>query len=396
MKTCAICGGRVEDRHAICSACVEKANDVDVYGLVEDALGAPKHDSSKWVTWLCPFHSEKRDGAFHVDKQRNFYHCFACGKNGGAISWMMKYGGLSFVDSVKALLGVSTASNLNPKPRKVRKAPVPKTPEWLLSGENYVNQWASSKYVMDAWARYKNVPEEIIKARRYGWGRLPEYSSHCDQQRLIVPFISGGRVIGVRARLLDVTREKCPHRRDDICERLSHKGKKYKCAKWLSPKMPNMPLYNGARLLPQDATDKRARGLFLCDRIDSASARGAILHIVENPVDADLFEYRFRDAVGVDLLAVATCGVTVWRDEWTKSLDEISPLQIQVVYDNDMAGNGNTREAREAYERKYAGTGRKPPMCGLKLVQRLRGHGLPAYLFNWSGAEAGADVGSYL
>lgn len=51
---------------------------------------------------LCPFHSEKSP-SFTVSPAKQFYHCFGCGKNGNAISFLMDFAGLGFVDAVKDL-----------------------------------------------------------------------------------------------------------------------------------------------------------------------------------------------------------------------------------------------------------------------------------------------------
>jgi len=51
---------------------------------------------------LCPFHGEKSP-SFSVSPTKQFYHCFGCGKNGNAISFLMDHGGMSFVEAVKDL-----------------------------------------------------------------------------------------------------------------------------------------------------------------------------------------------------------------------------------------------------------------------------------------------------
>jgi DNA primase len=53
---------------------------------------------------LCPFHGEKSP-SFSVSPTKQFYHCFGCGKNGNAISFLMDHGGMSFVEAVKDLAG---------------------------------------------------------------------------------------------------------------------------------------------------------------------------------------------------------------------------------------------------------------------------------------------------
>ena len=52
----------------------------------------------------CPFHSEKSP-SFTVSQTKQFYHCFGCGAHGTAISFLMEYQGMGFVDAVKDLAG---------------------------------------------------------------------------------------------------------------------------------------------------------------------------------------------------------------------------------------------------------------------------------------------------
>ncbi|OYT92012.1 MAG: DNA primase [Burkholderiales bacterium PBB3] len=51
---------------------------------------------------LCPFHGEKSP-SFSVSPAKQFYHCFGCGKNGNAISFLMDHAGMNFVEAVKDL-----------------------------------------------------------------------------------------------------------------------------------------------------------------------------------------------------------------------------------------------------------------------------------------------------
>jgi len=51
---------------------------------------------------LCPFHGEKSP-SFSVSPTKQFYHCFGCGKNGNAISFLMDHAGMSFIEAVQDL-----------------------------------------------------------------------------------------------------------------------------------------------------------------------------------------------------------------------------------------------------------------------------------------------------
>ncbi|NTS78148.1 DNA primase [Catenovulum sp. SM1970] len=52
----------------------------------------------------CPFHNEKTP-SFTVAPDKQFYHCFGCGAHGNAISFLMEYDRLEFVDAVEELAG---------------------------------------------------------------------------------------------------------------------------------------------------------------------------------------------------------------------------------------------------------------------------------------------------
>ena len=49
---------------------------------------------------LCPFHSEKTP-SFKVSEKKGIYKCFGCGKAGDAISFLIEYEGMSYVNAIK-------------------------------------------------------------------------------------------------------------------------------------------------------------------------------------------------------------------------------------------------------------------------------------------------------
>lgn len=50
----------------------------------------------------CPFHDE-RSPSFYVSPTKQFYHCFGCGAHGTALSFLMNYDRLEFLDAVEEL-----------------------------------------------------------------------------------------------------------------------------------------------------------------------------------------------------------------------------------------------------------------------------------------------------
>jgi len=72
----------------------------DIVDVVERYLTLKKGGANYFA--CCPFHGEK-SASFSVSPTKQFYHCFGCGAHGNAISFLMEYSGLSFVEAVKDL-----------------------------------------------------------------------------------------------------------------------------------------------------------------------------------------------------------------------------------------------------------------------------------------------------
>ena len=73
---------------------------VDVVDVVETYV--PLKRSGSNFSARCPFHNEKSP-SFTVSQSKQFYHCFGCGAHGTAISFLMEYQGMGFIDAVKEL-----------------------------------------------------------------------------------------------------------------------------------------------------------------------------------------------------------------------------------------------------------------------------------------------------
>ena len=75
-------------------------NRVDIVDLVERYVRLTKAGAN--FVACCPFHNEKSP-SFTVSPSKQFYHCFGCGAHGNAISFVMEYQGLGYVEAVKEL-----------------------------------------------------------------------------------------------------------------------------------------------------------------------------------------------------------------------------------------------------------------------------------------------------
>ncbi|MGR3982834.1 DNA primase [Pseudoalteromonas sp. 1181_04] len=75
----------------------------DIVELIDSKVGLKK--AGKDYQACCPFHNEKSP-SFTVSQDKQFYHCFGCGANGNAISFVMEYDKLEFVDAIEELASI--------------------------------------------------------------------------------------------------------------------------------------------------------------------------------------------------------------------------------------------------------------------------------------------------
>ncbi len=75
---------------------------LDIVEVVDARV--PLKKAGRDYTARCPFHEEKSP-SFTVSPQKQFYHCFGCGAHGTAISFVMEYDRLDFIEAVELLAG---------------------------------------------------------------------------------------------------------------------------------------------------------------------------------------------------------------------------------------------------------------------------------------------------
>ncbi len=75
----------------------EKLDIADVVKQYVDLKPAGKN-----LKGLCPFHKEK-SGSFMVNRDRQIWHCFGCGKGGDIFGFLMQYENIEFIEALKVL-----------------------------------------------------------------------------------------------------------------------------------------------------------------------------------------------------------------------------------------------------------------------------------------------------
>jgi DNA primase len=127
---------------------------------------------------LCPFHGEKSP-SFSVSPTKQFYHCFGCGKNGNAISFLMDHTGMTFIEAVKDLAqqyGMQTPED-EASPEDRARAQEQKQKQHTLTdvlekaGEAYRRALKDSPRAI-AYFKGRGLSGEI--AKQFGLGYAPE------------------------------------------------------------------------------------------------------------------------------------------------------------------------------------------------------------------------------
>ena len=141
---------------------------VDIVDVIDRRV--PLKKAGQNYQACCPFHNEKSP-SFTVSPTKQFYHCFGCGVHGTAISFMMEYGGLSFVDAVKELaddvgLAVPEDTSFTPRPKAA-----PQLGEAMeAAADFYKQQLKGSQRAIDY---LKNRGLTGVIAARFGLGYAP-------------------------------------------------------------------------------------------------------------------------------------------------------------------------------------------------------------------------------
>jgi DNA primase len=78
----------------------ELINRTDIVEVIDACV--PLKKAGREYKACCPFHGEKTP-SFTVNQVKQFYHCFGCGEHGTAISFLMDYEHMEFVEAIEEL-----------------------------------------------------------------------------------------------------------------------------------------------------------------------------------------------------------------------------------------------------------------------------------------------------
>ena len=93
----------------------ELLNRIDVVDVIDKRVTLKKAGAN--YVACCPFHEEKTP-SFTVSPSKQFYHCFGCGEHGSAISFLIEYEGLTFIEAINELANSIGLKVPNEAPQK--------------------------------------------------------------------------------------------------------------------------------------------------------------------------------------------------------------------------------------------------------------------------------------
>lgn len=113
--------------------------DHDITKIIEDEGVELKRQGANYEC-CCPFHREKT-ASFKVSPAKNIFHCFGCGESGDAISFIMKYRNMTYVESLEYL-----AKKFGIQYEKREQTPEEKEREYLLNQIISINSLANEYF----------------------------------------------------------------------------------------------------------------------------------------------------------------------------------------------------------------------------------------------------------
>jgi DNA primase len=160
---------------------------VDIVDVIEQRMTLKK--TGKNYSGLCPFHDEKTP-SFSVSPDKQFFHCFGCQESGTALTFIMNFDRLEFVEAVETLaqqMGLEVPREQSRQPSKPRVDP--DIYAVLEKAERFYRQSLRDSEQAIAYLKNRGLTGEV--ARDFGigyappgWQNLSEHLSGVTEQSL--------------------------------------------------------------------------------------------------------------------------------------------------------------------------------------------------------------------
>ena len=146
-------------------------NRVDIVEIIDARVPLKKKGREYWA--CCPFHNEKSP-SFSVSQNKQFYHCFGCQQHGNAISFLMEYDHMDFVEAIETLaqhLGIEVPYEQGHAPDPRKKAEAQSLFDSLQQCSDFYRQQLKQQQEAIDYLQQRGISGET--AARYGIGFAP-------------------------------------------------------------------------------------------------------------------------------------------------------------------------------------------------------------------------------
>ena len=165
----------------------ELLNRTDVVDVIDKRVQLKKAGAN--FVACCPFHQEKTP-SFSVSPSKQFYHCFGCGAHGSAITFLIEYEGLTFVEAVTQIASSLGLTVPNEKTNNIKNVKENFGLEEALKIANQYYQQAlrkspeAIKYLKSRGLTGKIAKEFSIGFAPDGWQNLEKAFKHYEDSVL--------------------------------------------------------------------------------------------------------------------------------------------------------------------------------------------------------------------
>jgi DNA primase len=169
---------------------------VDIVDLIDSHVPLKKSGSNFMAR--CPFHTEKTP-SFSVSRKKQFYHCFGCGAGGNAISFLMDYSHLNFVEAIEDLasfIGIDV-----PREQNTSNSRLPTTDYSAIydaldkAKEYYLNKLKTHPEGKKAIAYLKNRGLTGETAKQFALGFAPDQWNNLQQLSSQTTLLDAGLLV---------------------------------------------------------------------------------------------------------------------------------------------------------------------------------------------------------
>lgn len=188
----------------------EKINDikqaVNIVDIIGESVALTK--AGRNFLGLCPFHGEKTP-SFNVVEDKQFYHCFGCGKSGDVFKFIEEIQGVTFGDAVQIVAQkAGIVLETNPQFQRAEKVANPNQVLYDIHTEAakfYHALLMTTKMGEEArdYLHQRGLTDEVIKTFQIAWPLTSKISSIKNCPASLRKALSCNRVFSILVTIIE-------------------------------------------------------------------------------------------------------------------------------------------------------------------------------------------------